>query len=305
MLARKLYLHGTLLTDVGVFAYSSDEIYWFKDNDMTVEPQLIAKVKNIQNVIISPDNTFLIVFNTIGGVFKVSIFLKFKPQKFALAGKPNGARIYMQSNKFGVTVDICGNIFGIDFESDLFRKFSCNKAESYYAIFPSVEPNCFLLQGVDGDDNTFMRKYRIYEKDIQMIDSHHFGDITLPDHKTSFKKEEFVYFIECENEKFGLYSYNEISKETKRHFSLATLDELKKIISCYVSLNYSDEYNCFIIARSDKTQLFDINGICIKEVSMKTIDIGFDCFNSPFDAYILNESLYINTVLGVYKEKLT
>ena len=82
-------------------------------------------------------------------------------------------------------------------------------------------------------------------------------------------------------------------------------DDLWKILACYKSLNYSDDYNCFVIARSDKIQLFDINGNCIKEVSMKTIDIGFDCFNSPFDAYILNESLYINTVLGVYKEKLT
>lgn len=304
MLVSKMYLLGTLLTDVGAFAYSSDEIYWFKDNDLTVEPQSIAKVKNIQNVLISPDNTFLIVFNTTGGVFKVSILFKCKPQKYALAGKPNGSRIYMQSNKLGVTADIRGNIFGVDFENDLFWKLSCDSTESYYAVFPSVEENCFLMQGVDGNDNTFMRKYRVIENDIQLIDSHQFGDVTLIEHKISFKYKELVYFIECIDKIVGLYSYNEISKKTEKHFTLATWDELWQTLSCYKSFNYSDEYDCFVITRSDKVQLFDIKGNCIKEFSIQNGDIGLDFTNAPYDAFILNGKLYINTVIGVYEEDL-
>lgn len=300
-----MYLRGALLTDVGTFAYSSDEIYRFKDNDLASEPYLIAKVKNIQNVIISLDNTYLTVFNTTGGVFKVYIQGNIKPKKYALAGKTNGARIYMQNNKYGITADFRGNIFGIDFEKDLFWKLSCDSLESYYAIFPSVEENCFLMQGVDGNDNTFMRKYRVVEKGIQLIDLHCFEDVTLVDHKISFKYNADIFFIDCQDEIMGLYVYNETTKIIKKLFSLATLDELRKIISCYVALKYCIEYNCFIIVRADKIQLLDITGVCLQEIPMKKVDIGFSFFNSPSDADIINDNLYIYTVDGVYEEELS
>lgn len=304
MLISKMYLLGTLLTDVGAFAYSSDEIYWFKDNDFASEPNLIAKVKNIQNVLISLDNTYLIVFNTTGGVFKVYIKGKIKPKKYALSGKPNGARIYLQNNKFGITADIRGNIFGIDFENDLFWKTSCDSLESYYAIFPSVEENCFLMQGVDDNDNTFMRKYRVIKNDIQLIDSHQFGDVTLIEHKMSFKCKELIYFIECIDKVVGLYSYNEITQKTEKHFTLAKWDDLWKILACYKSLNYSDEYKCFVVARTDKIQLFDIDGNCIKEFCIQNGYLNNGYSNAPYDAYILNDKLYINTIIGVYEEAL-
>lgn len=124
------------------------------------------------------------------------------------------------------------------------------------------------------------------------------------EHKINFKYKELVYFIECIDKIVGLYSYNEITKKTEKHFTLATWDELWQILSCYKSFNYSDEYNCFVITRSDKVQIFDIKGNCIKEFSIQNGDIGLDFTNAPYDAFILNGKLYINTVIGVYEEDL-
>ena len=284
--------------------YSSDEIYWFKDNDLTVKPQLIAKVKNIQNISISPDNTFLIVFNTTGGIFKVSIQEKNKQKKYALAGKPISAQMYMQSCKIGITADIRGNVFCVDFEKDIFWKIFCDKSEAYYAIFPSVKANCFLMQGVDCNDNTFIRKYIFDNAQIKVLDEVCFGDRVLAEANLCVKRKELLFFIDCQDKIFGLYSYNENTHEIKKHFTLAMWDELWQIISCYVSIRFSDEYNCFVIARSDKIQLFDINGTCMKEFRIPNGNIGIDFVNAPYDAYIFNGKLYINTIIGVYEEDM-
>lgn len=302
MFINNIDFHNILISDIGIFACSSENIFYF-NNNFFKNFHVIAKLENIENLHISNENDFLIAFDTLGNIFKIPLSKKSKVHKYVLNKKTNCAQIYLNEN-FGIVPDYKGNIFATNFEQNSVYKIAYNKGESYYAIFPSIESNCFLVQGVDANDNTFIRKYALENNQIKLLSSYPFGDTTLTEHNLNLKLKETIYFIDCQNEIFSVYSYNEITNKITKHFELARLEELWEIISHYVSLRFSNEYDCFVITRTDKVQLFSPDGVLLQETNVDNGNIGSDFENSAFDAYILNDKLYINTIIGVQEEPL-
>lgn len=294
----------SLVIDDAVIGYADDEVLCFEKSDLRFPKTILGKIRNPQNITLAPDKKRLIGFNTTGTLYQIPLVEFGKHKKLKISKKPNSGQVYFVDDNRLISADWAGKIYCVDLDENKVELIDSENDTMFYSLFPSINKECFLLQGLTGDADTFIRKCTFENGNIKIMEEVCFGDRVLAEINLCLKKAELLYFIDCQDHTFGLYSYNEVTNEIKKHFTLATLDELKEIISCYVSLNYSNEYNCFVITRSDKVQLFDVCGTCIREVCMKSIDIGFDFLNSPYDAYILNDKLYINTVIGVYEEDM-
>lgn len=287
-----------------VVGFANDEVVCFEKDNLKYPKAVLGKVKNPLNMAPSPDQKQMICFSTTGTLYQIPLFNKEPHKKLKISKKPNSGQVYFCDNNNLICVDWAGNINFVNLEKNKTELISSEKDTMFYALFPSIDKECFLVQGLTGDTNTFIRKYTFADKKLKIVDEVYFGDRVLAETNLCLKKDEFIYFVDCQEKIFGLYSYNEITRKTEKHFTLAKWDDLWKTLVCYKSLNYSDEYNCFVIARSDRIQLFDIDGNCIKEFLIQNgfLDGGYS--NSPYDAYILNNKLYINTIIGVYEEEL-
>lgn len=294
----------TLVIGDVVVGFADDEVICFEKDNFKYPKAVLGKIKNPLNMTISPDHKRLICFSTTGTLYQIPLCNSERYKRLKISKKPNSGQVYFIDNNNLICVDWAGNINLVNLKENKTELICSEKDTMFYSLFPSINKKYFLVQGLTGDTDTFIRKYTYDDKKLKVVDEVYFGDRVLAETNLCFKKDELLYFIDCQEKIFSLYSYNENTDEIKKHFTLAMWDELWQILSCYKSLNYSDEYDCFVITRSDKVQLFDIKGNCIKEFSIQNGDIGFDFTNAPYDAYILNGKLYINTVIGVYEEDL-
>lgn len=284
--------------------FTDDEVVSFEKDNLKYPKTILGKIKNPLNMTASPDLKRLICFSTTGTLYQIPLFNNGQHKKLKISKKPNSGQVYFCDNNNLISVDWAGNINWVNLEENKTELISSEKDTMFYALFPSIKKECFLVQGLTGDTNTFIRKYTIDGKELKIVDEVYFGDRVLAEINLCLKKGELLYFIDCQEKIFGLYSYNENTGEIKKHFALAKWDDLWKILACYKSLNYSEEYKCFLIVRSDKIQLFDIDGNCIKEFCIQNGYLNNGYSNAPYDAYILNDKLYINTIIGVYEETL-
>lgn len=300
-LIHSIDLFRGLVSNNKFYVSSSDGIYLFELSDMRKSPVLISDIENIKSMYILDDKSTLIILDTVGNVFKVDLINRKPVKKYSLANNPNGGRIYLQGN-IGITADIKGNVFCIDFEHERINSIKPIRKTAYYSVFSSREQDCFLLQGVEkvrNGDLVFIKKCCLNKGKIEVLKCCSFGDFTLPEIEVNCQYNNKIYFIDCHEDCCCLFCYDEVSQETEIQFQLERLDNLKEIISYYCFLDFCPQYKCFVIARTDCVQFFSPDGRCLQEIF-----IGRIFENSVNSAYILNDKVYINTIAGMYEENI-
>ncbi len=297
----KLYnteLLGYIIEDEKMIAFTYDNIISFDMNDLSKPPIIIAWLGDIRYIAPSPDKKYIVACDSCGILYQISMNNEYLPKKIKLKNNPNAAFPYFISNKKAITADWKGNVFCVDFERRNAKKILSDKDIDYYALMPSVDDNVFILQGLKGDCDTFVKKCKIINNELNIIETDTFGETVLYNHQLYFKQNDFIYFIDKINNVFYLLSYNETTKKIVEHFPLHQLNELQKSMTYYVDLWFYQTYKYFVISLKNEVQIYNLQGKKIQNVTMKHKNeiVSF--------SFIYDGMIYIGSDFGLYEEKL-
>ena len=286
-----------MIEDANMVAFTYDNIVSFDMNNLSKPPIVIAWLSDIRYISLSPDKSYIVACDSCGVLYQISMNNEYAPKRIKLKNKPNAAFPYFIDNKKAITADWNGNVFFVDFENNKAKNILSDKDIDYYALLPSVDDNAFILQGLKGDCDTFVKKCNIINDKLNIIETDTFGETVLYNHQLYFKQNELIYFIDKINNVFYMLSYNELTKKVVRHFPLYTLDKLQKSMTYYMDLWFSPVHKYFVVSLKDEVQVYSFSGEKIQNVSMKHENeiVSF--------SFIHGGMLYIGTDFGLYSEK--
>lgn len=291
-------LVGCVIENEKMIASTYDNVISFDMNDFSKPPVVIANVRDIVFISLAPNKSYIVACDSCGVLYQISLNNEYSPKKIKLKNKPNAAYPFFINNKKAITADWNGNVFCVDFERGKAEKILTDEDIDYCAVLPSVDNGMFLLQGLKGDCDAFIKKCNIINDKLNVIEINAFGETALYNHQLFFKRNELIYFIDKINNVFYLLSYNEITKNIIKCFPLHQLNELEKSMTYYVDLEFCSAYQCFVVAMADGVQVFNLQGKIIQNISLrdKNTVISF--------SFIHNDMIYIATAFGLYAEKL-